>query len=79
MKNNPSTQHQKPIKDYIPDFLEYLDSEKNLSAATQKSYSRSVKKFTEWLSKNGMKHLKPNNLTAKQINNYKTYLSNYTS
>lgn len=79
MKNNPSTQHQKPIKDYIPDFLEYLDSEKNLSSHTQKSYSRSLVKFIKWLSKNDMKHLKPNELTTEQISNYKTYLSNYTS
>jgi len=79
MKNTPSTQPQNPIKSYIPDFLEYLTSEKNLSSSTRESYSYHLKDFSKWLTKNNMKQLKPEDLTIQEVSTYKDYLANYVS
>ncbi|MEF8847296.1 MAG: tyrosine-type recombinase/integrase [Candidatus Paceibacterota bacterium] len=72
-------QANKPIKDLIPDFLEYLEIEKNLSEETQENYHRSLKKFVNWLKKNNLEDLKPHELTPEHIWKYRVHLSRYKS
>ena len=36
----------KPLRKYIPDFLEYLEIERGLAEKTQINYDRFLKKFT---------------------------------
>jgi len=43
---------EKPIKEHIPDFLDYCAVEKGLSENTQKNYDRYLKNFILWLKKN---------------------------
>lgn len=65
----------KPIIKYRIDFLEYLEIEKGLSNRTQETYSRFLNKFFEWLKKNNLEELKPNQLTNKHIWKYRVFLS----
>ncbi|MDD5146698.1 MAG: tyrosine-type recombinase/integrase [Candidatus Pacebacteria bacterium] len=65
----------KPIIEYIPNFLEYLDIEKGLSNNSQQTYSRMLEKFSQWLKKNNFQNLKPNELTEEHIWAYRVFLS----
>ena len=65
----------KPIIKYRTDFLEYLEIEKGLSNRTQETYSRFLNKFFEWLKKNNLEELKPNQLTNEHIWKYRVSLS----
>ena len=65
----------KPILEYIPDFLDWLDVEKGLANKTQENYNRFLKKFSQWIQKNKLENLKPHELTADHIWNYKVYLA----
>lgn len=67
----------KPIIKYLPDFLDYLEIEKGLSAKTQENYSRFLSKFFNWLTNNDLGGLKPGNLTANHIWKYRVYLSRH--
>lgn len=68
-----------PIKDLIPDFLEYLEIEKGLSEETQENYHRALKRFITWLEENDLEGLKPHELTPQHIWKYRVYLSRYKS
>lgn len=68
-------QANKPIKDFIPDFLEHLEIERGLSEYTQRNYHRSLKKFVAWLKENDLEDLKPHELTPEHIWKYRVYLS----
>ncbi len=61
------TTSQKPIIEYIPDFLDYCEVEKGLSDNTQKNYKRYLNKFIFWLEKKNKKDLKPNQLTPQDV------------
>ncbi|MFB6182346.1 MAG: tyrosine-type recombinase/integrase [Candidatus Magasanikbacteria bacterium] len=74
-----SKNDQNTIKKLIPDFLDYLEIEKNLSDKTQKNYHRSLNKFIDWLENNNYKDLKPNELDNEHIWKYKVYLSRHKS
>ncbi|HOM68422.1 MAG TPA: tyrosine-type recombinase/integrase [Candidatus Paceibacterota bacterium] len=65
----------KTIIEYIPDFLEYCEIEKNLSDKSIKNYDEFLKPFKEWLILNNLKELKPNELTKDHIWDYRLYLS----
>jgi site-specific recombinase XerD len=65
----------KPILDFIPQFMEYLDVEKGLSHNSQITYSRFINKFTDWLKENHYTSLLPHELTADHIYEYRVYLS----
>lgn len=64
-----------PILDHLNDFLDWLDIEKGLSNLTQKNYARFVKPFTSWLKLGKLEGLKPHELTAEHIWEYRVYLS----
>ncbi len=72
-------QANNPIKDLLPDFLEYLELEKGLSEQTQETYHRSLKKFINWLEGNDLEDLKPHELTPEHIWKYRVFLSRYKS
>ncbi len=65
----------KPLKDHISDFLEYLDIEKGLVNNTQETYSRLLCSFLKWLTKNNLKNIKPHELSEKIVWEYRVYLS----
>ncbi|HOQ15697.1 MAG TPA: tyrosine-type recombinase/integrase [Candidatus Paceibacterota bacterium] len=65
----------KPLPQYLNDFLDYLEIEKGLSSKTQENYSRFLKKFFDWLKINQLENLTPDQLNARHIFNYRLYLS----
>ncbi|MDP3982269.1 MAG: tyrosine-type recombinase/integrase [bacterium] len=69
---NPS---QKPILKHVPDFLDYCDVERGLSNRTQENYSRYLQRFSGWLSHIHREDLLPHELTAKDIWDYRVFLS----
>lgn len=68
---------QKPIIKYLNDFLDYSEIEKGLSSKTQENYTRFLRKFFAWLKKSQNEALKPSELTAEHIWQYKVYLSRH--
>ncbi|MBC7074286.1 tyrosine-type recombinase/integrase [Candidatus Parcubacteria bacterium] len=69
------TSQQKPIIEYLNDFLDWLDIEKGLSFKTQENYARFLKKFFEWLKLEKLENLKPAELSPEHIFKYKVFLS----
>ncbi|MGE4554532.1 MAG: tyrosine-type recombinase/integrase [Candidatus Paceibacterota bacterium] len=65
----------KPLPQYINDFLDYLDIEKGLSSKTQENYFRFLNKFFLWLKKEKLENLKPHELTPEHIFQYRLFLS----
>lgn len=65
----------KPIKKHIPRFLEYIEVEKGLSQTTSRNYHNFLKVFIEWLNENKLSNIKPDQLTAEHVWNYRLYLS----
>jgi len=65
----------KAILRHITDFLDYCDVERGLSNNTQKNYQRYLRKFEGWLIKQEKTEMKPHELTADDIWNYRVYLS----
>ncbi len=68
---------QKPIIDYLTDFLDYSEIEKGLSAKTQENYSRFLNKFFKWLEENKLSSLLPKDLTDEHIWKYRVFLSRH--
>ena len=66
---------QKPLPQYLSDFLDWLDIEKGLSNKSQENYSRFLKKFIDWLKENNLEDLKPHELSPAHIWDYRVYLS----
>lgn len=66
---------QKPLKDHLSDFLDWLEIEKGLSSKTQENYSRFLKKFLDWLEKNNLENIKPHELTSQHVWDYRAYLA----
>ncbi len=65
----------RPIKDHIRDFLDYLDIEKGLGNRTQETYSRLLDRFLSWLKKNNLENIKPHELNEENVWNFRVYLS----
>src|SRR3989344_8038882 len=64
-----------PIKEHIPDYLDWLELEKGLSSNSQENYSKFLKRFFEFLTVNKLDDLKPNELTPDHIWKYRLFLS----
>jgi site-specific recombinase XerD len=64
-----------PLIKHIIDFLDYEDVVKGLSSKSIENYSRFLKRFTDWLIKEGLEKLKPHELTSEHIYRYRLYLS----
>lgn len=67
----------KPIINYLIDFLDYSEIEKGLSSKTQENYTRFLRKFFCWLKEAKLEGLKPSELTPEHIWQYKVYLSRH--
>ncbi|MBD3247797.1 tyrosine-type recombinase/integrase [Candidatus Falkowbacteria bacterium] len=68
---------QRPINDYLNDYLDYLEIEKGLAAKSQENYSRFLNKFFTWLNDSKMPTLTPAKLTAEHILKYRIFLSRH--
>lgn len=65
----------KSVPSYLSDFLDWLEIERGLSNKTQENYNRFLKTFLNWLKKEKIEKLKPNQLTKEHIRAYRVYLS----
>ncbi|MBI5728624.1 MAG: tyrosine-type recombinase/integrase [Candidatus Magasanikbacteria bacterium] len=66
-----------PLAKQIPSFLDYCEVEKGLSPVTTRNYHNFLKIFTTWLADNSLTALKPHELTAEHVWNYRLYLSRH--
>ncbi|HEY9582851.1 MAG TPA: tyrosine-type recombinase/integrase [Candidatus Paceibacterota bacterium] len=64
-----------PITEHVLPFLDYCEIEKGLSNNTQKNYRQYLLLFTGWLKKTDNAKLKPHELIAKHIWDYRLYLA----
>jgi site-specific recombinase XerD len=69
------TKSSTPIKDFLSDYLDWLELEKGLSNKTQEDYTRFLKRFFEFLKIQGLEDLKPHQLTPQEIFKYRLFLS----
>lgn len=67
----------KPIINYLIDFLDFSEIEKGLSSKTQENYTRFLRKFFSWLKEAKLEALRPSELTTEHIWQYKVYLSRH--
>lgn len=65
----------KPIKEHIPDFIDYCEIEKGLANKTQENYQRYLNIFKLWLERSGKNDLLPHQLTAEDIWQYRLFLA----
>lgn len=72
MKARKSTD---PLCKHIIPFLDYCEIEKGLSNNTQRNYQQYLTRFTRWLEETGEKDLRPHDLTAEHIWNYRLHLA----
>ncbi len=66
---------QKPIIEYLYPFLDYCEIEKGLSNNTQRNYRQYLKIFMNWLRHTNNQKLRPEELTAKHVWDYRLYLA----
>jgi site-specific recombinase XerD len=66
---------QKPIIQFLNDFLDWLEVEKGLSSKTQENYARFLKRFFDWLKIKKLQNLKPDELSPKHIQDYRLFLA----
>jgi site-specific recombinase XerD len=64
-----------PIKDHILPFLDYCEIEKGLSNNTQRNYQQYLSLFTKWLKVEKIENLKPHELTAEHIWDYRLFIA----
>ncbi len=67
----------KPIIEYLPDFLDYLEIEKGLANKSQENYSRFLNKFFKWLGENKLDKLKPESISPTHISKYRIFLARH--
>ncbi|MDD2913130.1 MAG: tyrosine-type recombinase/integrase [Candidatus Paceibacterota bacterium] len=63
------------IKGLFPEFLDWLELEKGLSAKSQENYSRFLKKFFDFLKFSNLEEIKPHEITNDHIWKYRLFLS----
>ncbi len=65
----------KTIIEHIPDFLDYCENEKKLTTTTQRTYKRYLNSFISYLNNNNKENIRPHELTAEDIWDYRLFLS----
>jgi len=65
----------KPVKEYLNDFLDWLEIEKGLSNQTQENYTRFLKPFFKWLEIKKLENLKPDEIAPQIISDYRLFLA----
>jgi len=66
---------QQPLRTYLLPFLDYCEIEKGLANNTQRNYRQYLKVFFAWLGKTHHADLRPRELTAKHVWDYRLYLA----
>ena len=66
---------QQPLRNYLLPFLDYCEIEKGLSNNTQRNYRQYLRVFFAWLDKTHNAGLRPKDLTAKNIWDYRLYIA----
>jgi site-specific recombinase XerD len=66
---------QQPLRSYLLPFLDYCEIEKGLSSNTQRNYRQYLRVFFAWLEKTHHGDLRPRELTAKHVWDYRLYLA----
>ena len=66
---------QQPLRSYLVPFLDYCEIEKGLSNNTQRNYRQYLRVFFRWLDKTHHADLRPRELTAKHVWDYRLYLA----
>ncbi len=64
-----------PLRGHILPFLDYCEIEKGLSNNTQRNYNQYLSLFIKWLKKENLSDLKPHQLTANHIWDYRLFLA----
>jgi site-specific recombinase XerD len=68
-----------PLLRHITGFLEYCEVEKGLSQLSVKTYARFIEAFKKWTTSNGLKNLRPHELSTAHIWQYRVFLTRYTN
>lgn len=68
----------KPLVEYITDFLEYCELDRNLAPLTVKMYGYYLQSFSGWLAESNA-GLMPEKLNEEIIREYRLYLSRYVN
>lgn len=63
------------LRAHILPFLDYCEIEKGLSSNTQRNYRQYLELFKKWLRESKNEDLRPSDLTAKHVWNYRLFLA----
>ncbi|MFA5010007.1 MAG: site-specific tyrosine recombinase/integron integrase [Patescibacteria group bacterium] len=66
------------FKDYIQDFLDHLEVEKNRSPKTLENYQHYLDRFNTFAKESGQPSLSPANITLPLVRKYRLYLNRVT-
>lgn len=66
---------QQSLRSYLNPFLDYCEVEKGLADNTQRNYRHYLQLFFTWLEKTNRKKLKPRELTAELVWEYRLYMA----
>jgi len=66
------------LKNYIQDFLDYLEVEKNRSPKTLQNYNHYLKRFVEFANSAGQQNLSPAHITLPLVRKYRQHLNRTT-
>ncbi len=66
---------QKTIINYVLDFFQYCEKDRDFSDKTIENYGRYLNRFIRWLKTSNLPHLKPKDLSTEIISAYKEHLS----
>lgn len=67
----------KAIKQYLTDYLDYIEIEKGLASKSQENYARFLHKFFAWLDLAKLSNLTPDKLTTDHLWQYRIFLSRH--
>lgn len=65
----------KTLINYILDFFQYCEKERDFSDKTIENYGRYLNRFISWLKTSNLTHLTPQDLSSSHVGEYKLYLS----
>lgn len=71
----PVRKSSTPLREHLYPFLDYCEIEKGLSQNTQRNYNQYLSLFTKWLKSENKENLKPHELTADHIWDYRLFLA----
>lgn len=69
----PATPAKNELEHFIQEFLEHLEIERDVSPLTVRNYSLYLRRFSDWMRKNGKGRL--SDITQDAVRQYRVYLS----